>query len=271
MHAALLARLPLEAILVCYHDDPDGCDCRKPRPGLLLEAAERYRINLRESVMVGDRWKDIEAGRRAGCATVLLGDGWGEPAYGSLPDYTADLDGEAAEWILSERRVGEGEHRDGGVSVAGQGLRGRGRSGRDGRAVPASARPGIHDEPDADAEGRRRGLPGVCPRRARAHPGPPDLVRGVRRRVPRDAAPGARDRVVGPARVRQDPDHQHARRVVDSARAGSRRAPGSRSTSPRCSRSSRCATSPRPSAAARPRTRPCSPGGSPTPGATRCR
>ncbi len=108
MHAALLARLPLDAILVCYHDDADGCDCRKPRPGLLLEAAERYRINLLESVMVGDRWKDVEAGRRAGCATVLLGDGWGEPAYGSLPDYTAASIAEAAEWILSRAARGKG-------------------------------------------------------------------------------------------------------------------------------------------------------------------
>ena len=111
MHAALLARLPLEAILVCYHDDPDACDCRKPRPGLLLQAADRYNVNLLASVMVGDRWKDVEAGRRAGCATVLLGDGWGEPGYGSAPDFTAATLTEAAAWIL--RRAAAGD-RDGG-------------------------------------------------------------------------------------------------------------------------------------------------------------
>jgi D-glycero-D-manno-heptose 1,7-bisphosphate phosphatase len=100
MHAVLLARLPLAEIFVCYHDDADGCDCRKPRPGLLLLAAERYGIDLRTSVMVGDRWKDIEAGRRAGCATVLLGSGWGQPAHGVVPDFTAASIAEAVDWIV---------------------------------------------------------------------------------------------------------------------------------------------------------------------------
>jgi len=100
INAALLARLPLAALLVCYHDDHDGCECRKPRPGLLLQAANRYRIDLPASFMVGDRWKDVEAGRRAGCTTVLLGSGWGEPSYGAPADHAAGSLREAARWIV---------------------------------------------------------------------------------------------------------------------------------------------------------------------------
>jgi D-glycero-D-manno-heptose 1,7-bisphosphate phosphatase len=108
MHAVLIARLPLAEIFVCYHDDADGCNCRKPRPGLLLQAAERYRINLRRSVKIGDRWKDIEAGRRAGCATVLLGTGWGEPTHGPAPDFIAESMAEATDWILDRAASRDG-------------------------------------------------------------------------------------------------------------------------------------------------------------------
>ncbi|MGH7264689.1 MAG: HAD-IIIA family hydrolase, partial [Candidatus Rokuibacteriota bacterium] len=70
LNAAILAAVPsLDAILVCYHDDADGCACRKPRPGLLLTAAETYRLDLQASFVVGDRWRDVAAGGRAGCVT----------------------------------------------------------------------------------------------------------------------------------------------------------------------------------------------------------
>lgn len=73
LNAALLARLPgLVDILVCPHDDADACACRKPRPGLLLEAARRFGLDLSRSALVGDRWSDVEAGRAAGCRTVLI-------------------------------------------------------------------------------------------------------------------------------------------------------------------------------------------------------
>jgi len=64
--------LVLDEILVCPHDDVDGCVCRKPKPGLLLAAAEAWDIDLARSTMVGDRWRDIDAGRAAGVATVFL-------------------------------------------------------------------------------------------------------------------------------------------------------------------------------------------------------
>jgi D-glycero-D-manno-heptose 1,7-bisphosphate phosphatase len=68
----LAAELGLDAVCVCPHDDANGCDCRKPRSGLLVAAAERHGVDLRRSFMVGDRWRDIEAGARAGVTTVWV-------------------------------------------------------------------------------------------------------------------------------------------------------------------------------------------------------
>ena len=64
--------LPIEKFFTCYHDNGDGCYCRKPLPGALLAAAKEYGIVLAISYMVGDRWRDIEAGNRAGCKTIFL-------------------------------------------------------------------------------------------------------------------------------------------------------------------------------------------------------
>ena len=79
MHAKLRFELPIADVLACYHDDADRCQCRKPKPGLLLEAAERHEIDLGESYIVGDRWRDVEAGRAAGCWTVWIPSGYDEP------------------------------------------------------------------------------------------------------------------------------------------------------------------------------------------------
>jgi D-glycero-D-manno-heptose 1,7-bisphosphate phosphatase len=103
MNAALRAMLPLDDVLVCYHDDSDDCTCRKPRPGLLLEAARRWRIELSRSFMVGDRWRDVAAGRSAGCRTVLVR-GSAE-AVAVAPDHATDSLGDAAEWILAAAAV----------------------------------------------------------------------------------------------------------------------------------------------------------------------
>lgn len=72
INAALQVDVPLDDMLVCYHDEADQCECRKPRPGLLFQAAARHGIDLARSVMIGDRWRDIEAGRRAGCRTIFV-------------------------------------------------------------------------------------------------------------------------------------------------------------------------------------------------------
>src|SRR5262249_50056044 len=71
-HDRLRHTLPIDDIRVCYHVDADGCQCRKPRPGMLLEAARSWDFDLTRSYMIGDRWRDIDAGRAAGCPTVSV-------------------------------------------------------------------------------------------------------------------------------------------------------------------------------------------------------
>jgi D-glycero-D-manno-heptose 1,7-bisphosphate phosphatase len=102
MNGYLANRVPLDAIEVCPHDDADHCDCRKPKPGLLLQAAKREGIDLLQSFMVGDRYRDIEAGHSAGCRTILMGDGYGE-TFKVQPDVIVRTLTEAADWILVNR------------------------------------------------------------------------------------------------------------------------------------------------------------------------
>ena len=92
--------LPLAEIVVCPHDDEDGCPCRKPKPGMLVGAAERHDLDLAASYMVGDRWRDVEAGRRAGCTSVFLNREYSETVP-EHPDVTVQTIGEAAAWILA--------------------------------------------------------------------------------------------------------------------------------------------------------------------------
>ena len=72
MHARLRGDVSVADIFVCPHDDAADCACRKPRPGMLHAAAAKWGLDLGACLVVGDRWRDIEAGRRAGCYTVLL-------------------------------------------------------------------------------------------------------------------------------------------------------------------------------------------------------
>lgn len=72
IHLRLSELLPLDAIYVCTHDDADGCPCRKPRPGMILQAAADLELDLNRSVCVGDRWRDIDAAQRAGVYSVHL-------------------------------------------------------------------------------------------------------------------------------------------------------------------------------------------------------
>ena len=70
--------LPIDEFRTCYHDSDDGCECRKPLPGSLLAAAKTHDIDLSVSYMVGDRWRDTEAGERAGCKTIFIDYGYSE-------------------------------------------------------------------------------------------------------------------------------------------------------------------------------------------------
>ena len=101
LHAHLQRLLPLDRVEVCYHSGKDlpGCDCRKPRPGMLLRAARDLAIDLARSFMVGDRWRDIDAGHAAGCTTLLVDYQYDEPLR-RAPHHIVKSLREATETIL---------------------------------------------------------------------------------------------------------------------------------------------------------------------------
>jgi len=96
----LMQHLPLDEIRMCLHDDTDNCHCRKPLPGLILDAASQHNIDLQKSVMIGDRWKDIAAGQAAGCKTIWLKQDYQEKVP-KEPNFIAKNLKEAALWILA--------------------------------------------------------------------------------------------------------------------------------------------------------------------------
>lgn len=103
INRAIQSALPLDEILVCYDGD-DSSPRRKPNPGMLLEAAERHGIDLADSFMVGDRWKDIAAGGRAGCRTVFIDWSYRESWKAKEPDCTVGSLSEAVPFILGRVR-----------------------------------------------------------------------------------------------------------------------------------------------------------------------
>jgi D-glycero-D-manno-heptose 1,7-bisphosphate phosphatase len=101
----------VDAIYYCPHTSADGCDCRKPKPGLLEQAAREHGLELKRSFVVGDRYGDIELAHRVGARGVLVrtGYGAGEEAWHAeewraAPDFVADDLAAAVEWILRERK-----------------------------------------------------------------------------------------------------------------------------------------------------------------------
>jgi D-glycero-D-manno-heptose 1,7-bisphosphate phosphatase len=99
MHSCILKELAIDEVKVCWELDSVDGTYYKPKPGMLLAAAKERAINLTRSYMVGDRWRDVGAGKAAGCFTIFIDRGYAEPLR-ETPDATcADL-GEAAAIIL---------------------------------------------------------------------------------------------------------------------------------------------------------------------------
>jgi D-glycero-D-manno-heptose 1,7-bisphosphate phosphatase len=94
-------RLSIAEFRTCYHDSMDGCSCRKPLPGAILEAARSREIDLSQSFMVGDRWRDIQAGVAAGVKTVFIDYGYDEKQPLSF-DFKATSLLDAVPFILGE-------------------------------------------------------------------------------------------------------------------------------------------------------------------------
>ena len=102
MHVKMCAALPIDRVEVCY-DPGQGklSECRKPAPGMLLCAARDLEIDLSQSWMVGDRWRDVDCGANAGCRTVFVDHGYDEKLR-AKPDFTVQSLAEAADIIIRE-------------------------------------------------------------------------------------------------------------------------------------------------------------------------
>ncbi len=96
---------------ICPHDDKDNCNCRKPKTGLLEQAAEKYSLDLSGCYVIGDRWSDMAAGGAMGCRLILVMTGRGEESLGIdrekwseySPDFVAENLLEAAKWLCGEK------------------------------------------------------------------------------------------------------------------------------------------------------------------------
>ena len=101
MHDRLFRELPLDGVKVCYHTDDQKCGCRKPKPGMLLQAAKEFGIDLARSFLVGDRWRDIAAGQAVGCTCFFVDYGYDEKRP-EKPYVPVKLLSEAVALILSD-------------------------------------------------------------------------------------------------------------------------------------------------------------------------
>ncbi len=95
------SHLPVDEISACFHTEKDSCECRKPKAGMLLTAAKKFNIDLSKSFMVGDRMSDVEAGHRAGCKSILVGQAEVDVAQ-TEPDHECKNLFEASHWILAQ-------------------------------------------------------------------------------------------------------------------------------------------------------------------------
>ncbi len=101
IHQYMRKELPLDDFFVCYHDG-DGCDCRKPKPGLIEQGQRKYDVDLSKSYMIGDRWRDIDAGHAAGLTSILLDYQYKERGPSREPELRVKTLGEAVDWILKQ-------------------------------------------------------------------------------------------------------------------------------------------------------------------------
>jgi D-glycero-D-manno-heptose 1,7-bisphosphate phosphatase len=97
MHRQMCAIVPLDDVYVCPHDGTTACRCRKPATGMIDDAAERWGIDVPSSYVIGDRWRDVDAGRAAGCYSILIERSYSVDARGDIHVTTL---GEAVDEVL---------------------------------------------------------------------------------------------------------------------------------------------------------------------------
>jgi D-glycero-D-manno-heptose 1,7-bisphosphate phosphatase len=103
MLAEIRGRITVDDYRACLHEDAHGCACRKPKPGMILDLAQRWDVDLARSWVVGDMWRDAEAARAAGCASILLAREYNRDARA---DRTVASLTEAVNVILDSRQPG---------------------------------------------------------------------------------------------------------------------------------------------------------------------
>lgn len=86
IHNYIVKQLNIDKVYCCFHDDKDNCHCRKPKPGMILDAQKEWSVDLGRSFVVGDRWRDIAAGQAAGVRTILVDYNYNEKKV--TPDFT---------------------------------------------------------------------------------------------------------------------------------------------------------------------------------------
>lgn len=103
MNRKMLDLLPqIARVEICWHagaDRGDPCECHKPQPGMVLRVAEKLNIDLTQSFLIGDRWRDVDCGHNAGCRTVFIDHNYSE-ALRQPPHWTVNSFGQAVEIIL---------------------------------------------------------------------------------------------------------------------------------------------------------------------------
>lgn len=98
INSFLEKELFIDEVYCCYHDGKEGCSCRKPKPGMIIDASLKWNINLKKSYIIGDRWRDIEAGKQADVTTILIDYQYDEKRV--EPDYACLNFSEAVSYIL---------------------------------------------------------------------------------------------------------------------------------------------------------------------------
>lgn len=101
MNEYLRKELLLDDVFCCFHDNTDNCDCRKPKPGMVFSASKKWNIDLSNSFLIGDRWRDIETGKNVGLRTILIDYHYDEKYV--EPDFTCQNFTEATNIILSNK------------------------------------------------------------------------------------------------------------------------------------------------------------------------
>jgi D-glycero-D-manno-heptose 1,7-bisphosphate phosphatase len=69
---SIIQLLNVDEIICCFHDDSENCECRKPKPGMILEAVKKWEIDLSASYLIGDRWRDIQTAKNIGLTSILI-------------------------------------------------------------------------------------------------------------------------------------------------------------------------------------------------------